>query len=117
MRSLKPKKRKRKSEGTPLHFVAGACSLGAKRKLGGEVGPWSMESRGLQGVWGETLRLGCLGRPPSLFTLSTCPRPHMPTEFDFDDEPMTPKDSLIDRRRTPGTKGESRGEVKDLYSH
>ena len=27
----------------------------------------------------------------------------MPTEFDFDDEPMTPKDSLIDRRRTPGT--------------
>ncbi|XP_070088049.1 PAXIP1-associated glutamate-rich protein 1 isoform X2 [Equus przewalskii] len=29
-------------------------------------------------------------------------KPHMPTEFDFDDEPMTPKDSLIDRRRTPG---------------
>lgn len=26
----------------------------------------------------------------------------MPTEFDFDDEPVTPKDSLIDRRRTPG---------------
>lgn len=35
----------------------------------------------------------------------------MPTEFDFDDEPMTPKDSLIDRRRTPGTneRKESRG--------
>ena len=33
----------------------------------------------------------------------------MPTEFDFDDEPMTPKDSLIDRRRTPGT--DKRGEL------
>lgn len=30
-------------------------------------------------------------------------KPHIPTEFDFDDEPMTPKDSLIDRRRTPGS--------------
>lgn len=39
----------------------------------------------------------------TLHSLSTCPRPHIPTEFDFDDEPMTPKDSLIDRRRTPGT--------------
>ena len=39
----------------------------------------------------------------TLHCLSPCPRPHMPTEFDFDDEPMTPKDSLIDRRRTPGT--------------
>ncbi|TFJ96420.1 uracil-DNA glycosylase [Platysternon megacephalum] len=29
-------------------------------------------------------------------------RPHIPTEFDFDDEPVTPKNSLIDRRRTPG---------------
>ncbi|XP_077303519.1 PAXIP1-associated glutamate-rich protein 1 [Lithobates pipiens] len=28
-------------------------------------------------------------------------RPHVPTEFDFDDEPVTPKNSLIDRRRTP----------------
>jgi hypothetical protein len=44
-------------------------------------------------------------------SLSLCARPHMPTEFDFDDEPMTPKDSLIDRRRTPGTnKREELGE-------
>ncbi|XP_056391171.1 PAXIP1-associated glutamate-rich protein 1 [Hyla sarda] len=27
--------------------------------------------------------------------------PPAPTEFDFDDEPITPKNSLIDRRRTP----------------
>uniref|UniRef100_A0A8C6EHF9 PAXIP1-associated glutamate-rich protein 1 n=1 Tax=Microcebus murinus TaxID=30608 RepID=A0A8C6EHF9_MICMU len=31
----------------------------------------------------------------------------MPTEFDFDDEPMAPKDSLIDRRRTPGSSARS----------
>lgn len=47
------------------------------------------------GVFGETTL--------TLHSLSTCLRPHMPTEFDFDDEPMTPKDSLIDRRRIPGT--------------
>ncbi|XP_048708432.1 PAXIP1-associated glutamate-rich protein 1A-like isoform X1 [Caretta caretta] len=29
-------------------------------------------------------------------------KPQVPTEFDFDDEPLTPKSSLIDRRRTPG---------------
>ncbi|XP_019610284.2 PAXIP1-associated glutamate-rich protein 1 isoform X2 [Rhinolophus sinicus] len=34
-------------------------------------------------------------------------KPHIPTEFDFDDEPMTPKDSLIDRRRTPGISARS----------
>lgn len=34
-------------------------------------------------------------------------KPHMPTEFDFEDEPMTPKDSLIDRRRTPGSSARS----------
>ncbi|KAM8778397.1 PAXIP1-associated glutamate-rich protein 1 isoform 1-T3 [Rhynchonycteris naso] len=34
-------------------------------------------------------------------------KPRMPTEFDFDDEPMTPKDSLIDRRRTPGSSARS----------
>ncbi|XP_004587191.2 PAXIP1-associated glutamate-rich protein 1 [Ochotona princeps] len=34
-------------------------------------------------------------------------KPHMPTEFDFDDEPMTPKDALIDRRRTPGSSARS----------
>ncbi|XP_032099060.1 PAXIP1-associated glutamate-rich protein 1 [Sapajus apella] len=34
-------------------------------------------------------------------------KPHMPTEFDFDDEPVTPKDSLIDRRRTPGSSARS----------
>ncbi|NXU23955.1 PAGR1 protein, partial [Thalassarche chlororhynchos] len=28
-------------------------------------------------------------------------KPPVPTEFDFDDEPLTPKTSLIDRRRTP----------------
>ncbi|KAK9395418.1 PAXIP1-associated glutamate-rich protein 1-like [Crotalus adamanteus] len=28
-------------------------------------------------------------------------KPHVPTEFDFDDEPASPKSSLIDRRRTP----------------
>ncbi|KAM3917781.1 PAXIP1-associated glutamate-rich protein 1 [Leptodactylus fuscus] len=30
-----------------------------------------------------------------------------PTEFDFDDEPVTPKNSLIDRRRTPGSSARS----------
>lgn len=34
-------------------------------------------------------------------------KPHVPTEFDFDDEPVTPKDSLIDRRRTPGSSARS----------
>ncbi|XP_037669540.1 PAXIP1-associated glutamate-rich protein 1 [Choloepus didactylus] len=34
-------------------------------------------------------------------------KPHMPTEFDFDDEPMTPKNTLIDRRRTPGSSARS----------
>ncbi|KAJ7314069.1 hypothetical protein JRQ81_005994 [Phrynocephalus forsythii] len=34
-------------------------------------------------------------------------KPHMPTEFDFDDEPASPKSSLIDRRRTPGTLAKS----------
>ncbi|CAJ0963652.1 unnamed protein product [Ranitomeya imitator] len=29
--------------------------------------------------------------------------PSIPTEFDFNDEPITPKNSLIDRRRTPGS--------------
>ncbi|KAM9211058.1 PAXIP1-associated glutamate-rich protein 1 [Dugong dugon] len=38
-------------------------------------------------------------------------KPHMPTEFDFDDEPMTPKDSLIDRRRTPGSS--ARGQKRE----
>ncbi|KAM4697432.1 PAXIP1-associated glutamate-rich protein 1 [Rhinophrynus dorsalis] len=33
--------------------------------------------------------------------------PHIPTEFDFDDEPSTPKNSLIDRRRTPGSSARS----------
>lgn len=33
--------------------------------------------------------------------------PAVPTEFDFDDEPITPKNSLIDRRRTPGSTGRS----------
>ncbi|XP_069840647.1 PAXIP1-associated glutamate-rich protein 1 [Dendropsophus ebraccatus] len=33
--------------------------------------------------------------------------PAAPTEFDFDDEPITPKNSLIDRRRTPGSSGRS----------
>lgn len=46
-------------------------------------------------VFGETIF--------TLHSLSISPRPHIPTEFDFDDEPMTPKDSLIDRRRPPGT--------------
>lgn len=32
---------------------------------------------------------------------------HMPTEFDFDDEPLTPKDSLFDWRRTPGSSARS----------
>nr|XP_020654630.1 PAXIP1-associated glutamate-rich protein 1 isoform X1 [Pogona vitticeps] len=34
-------------------------------------------------------------------------KPHVPTEFDFDDEPASPKSSLIDRRRTPGTLAKS----------
>ncbi|GAB0202391.1 PAXIP1-associated glutamate-rich protein 1 [Grus japonensis] len=29
-------------------------------------------------------------------------KPPAPTEFDFDDEPVAPKNSLIDRRRAPG---------------
>ncbi|XP_014457028.1 PAXIP1-associated glutamate-rich protein 1 [Alligator mississippiensis] len=29
-------------------------------------------------------------------------KPHIPTEFDFDDEPASPKSTLIDRRRAPG---------------
>ncbi|NP_001090331.1 uncharacterized protein LOC779241 [Xenopus laevis] len=33
--------------------------------------------------------------------------PNVPTEFDFDDEPVTPKNSLLDRRRTPGSTGRS----------
>ncbi|CAH2308038.1 PAXIP1-associated glutamate-rich 1 [Pelobates cultripes] len=33
--------------------------------------------------------------------------PQIPTAFDFDDEPSTPKNSLIDRRRTPGSSGRS----------
>uniref|UniRef100_A0A8C5WI17 PAXIP1 associated glutamate rich protein 1 n=1 Tax=Leptobrachium leishanense TaxID=445787 RepID=A0A8C5WI17_9ANUR len=33
--------------------------------------------------------------------------PQVPTEFDFDDEPTMPKNSLIDRRRTPGSSGRS----------
>ncbi|XP_065511389.1 PAXIP1-associated glutamate-rich protein 1 [Caloenas nicobarica] len=32
-------------------------------------------------------------------------KPPVVTEFDFDDEPVTPKSSLIDRRRTPGPSG------------
>ncbi|KAM9304795.1 PAXIP1-associated glutamate-rich protein 1 [Gastrophryne carolinensis] len=36
-------------------------------------------------------------------------RPQIPAipEFDFDDEPSTPKNSLIDRKRTPGGSGRS----------
>uniref|UniRef100_A0A8C8VKM5 PAXIP1 associated glutamate rich protein 1 n=1 Tax=Pelusios castaneus TaxID=367368 RepID=A0A8C8VKM5_9SAUR len=34
-------------------------------------------------------------------------KPHVPTEFDFDDEPVTPKSSLLDRRRTPGSSSRS----------
>uniref|UniRef100_A0A8B9Q037 PAXIP1 associated glutamate rich protein 1 n=1 Tax=Apteryx owenii TaxID=8824 RepID=A0A8B9Q037_APTOW len=34
-------------------------------------------------------------------------KPPVPTEFDFDDEPVTPKSSLIDRRRTPGASSRS----------
>ncbi|KAG8433526.1 hypothetical protein GDO86_017715 [Hymenochirus boettgeri] len=37
--------------------------------------------------------------------------PQIPTEFDFDDEPSTPKNSLIDRRRTPG--GSSRSKKRE----
>lgn len=56
------------------------------------------------GGCGQVWLFGGGGRTTlTLHCLSPCPRPHMPTEFDFDDEPMTPKDSLIDRRRTPGT--------------
>lgn len=40
------------------------------------------------------------------FVLFFC-RPHVPTEFDFDDEPVTPKNSMIDRRRTPGMYGDN----------
>ncbi|XP_075420855.1 PAXIP1-associated glutamate-rich protein 1 isoform X1 [Tenrec ecaudatus] len=40
-------------------------------------------------------------------------KPHVPTEFDFDDEPMTPKDSLIDRRRTPGTGSSGRSQKRE----
>ncbi|XP_073403499.1 PAXIP1-associated glutamate-rich protein 1 [Dendrobates tinctorius] len=33
--------------------------------------------------------------------------PSIPTEFDFNDEPITPKNSLIDRRRTSGSSSRS----------
>ncbi|MEE6497172.1 hypothetical protein FKM82_002643 [Ascaphus truei] len=33
--------------------------------------------------------------------------PSIPTEFDFDDEPSTPRNSLIDRRRMPGSSARS----------
>lgn len=74
------------------------------------MGPWSMESVGMEGG-GKGRQAGVLGETTlTLPSLSPCPRPHMPTEFDFDDEPMTPKDSLIDRRRTPGTDKGGEGE-------
>ncbi|KAG6921646.1 PAXIP1 associated glutamate rich protein 1, partial [Chelydra serpentina] len=38
-------------------------------------------------------------------------KPHVPTEFDFDDEPATPKSSMIDRRRTAG--GSSRSQKRE----
>lgn len=62
--------------------------------------------------WGETRVWEPEGTILTLHFLSICTRPHMPTEFDFDDEPLTPKDSLIDRRRTPGTNKKG-----DLHSH
>nr|XP_054096007.1 PAXIP1-associated glutamate-rich protein 1-like [Callithrix jacchus] len=34
-------------------------------------------------------------------------KPHMPKEFDFDEDPVTPKDSLIDLPRTPGSSARS----------
>lgn len=65
---------------------------------------WREESRREKaGRWGEALVWVFGETTLTLQSLSTCSRPRMPTEFDFDDEPMTPKDSLIDRRRTPGT--------------
>lgn len=50
---------------------------------------------------------GAIPQIPSDFKNSTPlpPRPPLPTEFDFDDEPVTPKSSLIDRRRAPGKFG------------
>ncbi|XP_025050740.1 PAXIP1-associated glutamate-rich protein 1 isoform X2 [Alligator sinensis] len=35
-------------------------------------------------------------------------KPHVPTEFDFDDEPASPKSALIDRRRAPGARSQKR---------
>lgn len=93
----------------PSTLFLGLAPLVPGRNWGGEVGLWSMESGGMQ--WGGETTL-------TLHSLSTCPRPHIPTEFDFDDEPMTPKDSLIDRRRTPGTdKGGEEGGGEGVYSH
>ncbi|XP_030403633.1 PAXIP1-associated glutamate-rich protein 1 isoform X2 [Gopherus evgoodei] len=39
-------------------------------------------------------------------------KPHVPTEFDFDDEPVMPKNSLIDRRRTPGSSRSQKREAR-----
>lgn len=78
------------------------------------MGPRSMESGGREqsrrekaGRWGEALVWVFGETTLTLQSLSTFSRPRMPTEFDFDDEPMTPKDSLIDRRRTPGSSARS----------
>lgn len=49
--------------------------------------------------------MGLWGFPHSCHPSSdnlSAPRPHIPTEFDFDDEPASPKSTLIDRRRAPG---------------
>lgn len=68
------------------------------------MGPRSMGSREGREQERKSWHVWVFGETTlTLHSLSPCPRPHIPTEFDFDDEPMTPKDSLIDRRRTPGT--------------
>lgn len=78
MRSRRPKKRKRKSEGTPLHLVLGGAAKQMPR--GNREGRWDSRAWKVDGgkragekklADGEKHLFGCLGRPPSPFNL--CP--------------------------------------------
>lgn len=77
MRSQRPKRRKRKSEGTPLHLVPGAATQMPRGNREGrwDPGAWKVEGgkrAGEKKLAAEEKHLfGCLGRPPSPFNF--CP--------------------------------------------